>query len=87
MGKIIKLELNKKEYKFLTDLLNNQIEKLCHMTSAERIAWYNNALYREPIHFTKEIDNTIYTVNTHFSNIANESINEKIVRILEKSSK
>lgn len=84
---MIKLELTKTEYDFLTDLLNKQIEKLCQMTSAERINWYNNALYREPIHFTKEIDNTVYTVNTHFSNTANKSINEKIVRILEQSSK
>lgn len=87
MGKVIKLELNKKEYNFLTDLLNKQIEKLCQMTSDERMAWYNNALYREHINFTKQIDNTVYTVNTHFSNTANESVNEKIVRILEQSSK
>lgn len=87
MGKVIKLELNKKEYNFLTGLLNKQIEKLCQMTSDERMDWYNNALYREPINFTKQIDNTVYTVNTHFSNTANESVNEKIVRILEQSSK
>ncbi len=87
MGKIIKLELDKKEYKFLTDLLNKQIEKLCQMTSAERINWYNNALYREPINFTKEIDNTVYSVSTHFNVNSNESIKDKIVRILEQSSK
>lgn len=84
---MIKLELTKTEYDFLTDLLNRQIEKLCQMTSAERINWYNNALYREPINFTKQIDNTIYTVKTHFNKTANKSVNEKIVRILEQSSK
>lgn len=87
MGKVIKLELNKKEYNFLTGLLNKQIEKLCQMTSAERINWYNNSLFNNPINFTKQIDNTVYTVNTHFSNTANESVNEKIVRILEQRSK
>ncbi len=87
MGKVIKLELNKKEYNFLTGLLNEQIEKLCQMTSDERMDWYNNSLFSKPINFTKQIDNTVYTVNTHFSNTANESVNEKIVRILEQSSK
>ena len=87
MGKVIKLELNKKEYNFLTGLLNKQIEKLCQMTSDERMDWYNNSLFNKPINFTKQIDNTVYTVNTHFSNTANESVNEKIVRILEQSSK
>ncbi|MCM1114774.1 MAG: transposon-encoded TnpW family protein, partial [Clostridium sp.] len=78
---MIKFELDKKEYKFLTDLLSRQIEKLCQMTSVERIAWYNNALYREPINFTRQIDNTIYTVNTHFNVNSNESIKDKIVHI------
>ncbi len=84
---MIKLELTKTEYSFLTDLLNRQIEKLCQMTSAERIAWYSNALYREPINFKRQIDNTIYTVNTHFNVNSNESIKDKIVRILEQNSK
>lgn len=84
---MIKLKVNKSEYDYVNILLNSQIEKLKSMTSEQRMAWYNNALYREPINFTKQIDNTIYTVNTHFSNTANESVNEKIVRILEQSSK
>lgn len=84
---MIKLELVKADYDYVNNLLNSQIEKLKSMTSEQRIEWYNNSLFNNPINFTKQIDNTVYTVNSHFSETANESINEKIVRILEQSSK
>lgn len=84
---MIKLELVKADYDYVNNLLTTQIEKLKSMTSEQRIEWYNNSLFSKPINFTKQIDNTIYTVNTHFNATANESVNEKIVRILEQSSK
>ena len=87
MGKVIKLDLPKSEYNYVSNLLNAQIEKLKSMTSEQRIEWYNNSLFNKPINFIKQIDNTVYTVNTHFSQTANESVNEKIVQILEQSSK
>lgn len=87
MGKVIKLELEKPEYDYVDNLLFTQIEKLKSMTSEQRIEWYNNSLFSKPINFTKQIDNTVYTVNTHFNETANESVSDKIVRILEQSSK
>lgn len=84
---MIKLKLNKLEYDYVDNLLRSQIEKLKSMSSAERIEWYNNSLFNKPINFTKQIDNTVYTVNTHFSETAKESVSDKIVRILEQSSK
>lgn len=87
MGKVIKLDLPKSEYNYVSNLLNAQIEKLKSMTSEQRMEWYNNSLFNKPINFIKQIDNTVYTVNTHFSETANESVNEKIVQILEQSSK
>ena len=84
---MIKLELVKSEYDYVNNLLNAQIEKLRSMTSEQRVEWYNNSLFNKTINFTKQIDNTVYTVNTHFNEKANESVNEKIVRILEQSSK
>ena len=84
---MIKLKLVKKDYDYVNNLLSSQIEKLKSMTSEQRMEWYNNSLFNKPINFTKQIDNTVYTVNTHFSETANESVNEKIVRILEQSSK
>ena len=87
MGKVIKLDLPKSEYNYVSNLLNAQIEKLKSMTSEQRMEWYNNSLFNKPINFIKQIDNTVYTVNTHFNVTANESVNDKIVRILEQSSK
>lgn len=87
MGKVINLDLPKSEYNYVSNLLNAQIEKLKSMTSEQRMEWYNNSLFNKPINFIKQIDNTVYTVNTHFSETANESVNEKIVQILEQSSK
>lgn len=87
MGKVIILDLTKPEYDYVSNLLSAQIEKLKSMTSEQRMEWYNNSLFNKPINFTKQIDNTVYTVNTHFNATANESVNEKIVRILEQSSK
>lgn len=84
---MIKIRMTKPECDYVDNLLNSQIEKLKSMTSKQRIEWYNNSLFNKPINFTKQIDNTVYTVNTHFNETANESINEKIVRILEQSSK
>ena len=84
---MIKLKVNKTEYDYVNNLLNSQIEKLKSMTSKQRIEWYNNSLFNKPINFIKQIDNTVYTVNTHFNETANESINERIVRILGQSSK
>lgn len=84
---MIKFRMTKPEYDYVNNLLNSRIEKLKSMTSEQRIEWYNNSLFNKPIHFTKQIDNTVYTVNTHFNETANESVNEKIVRILEQSSR
>lgn len=84
---MIKLKLVKSEYNYVSNLLNSQIEKLKSMTSEQRIDWYNIFLFNKPINFTKQIDNTVYTDNTHFNETTNESVNEKIVRILEQSSK
>lgn len=83
MGKIAKLELIKSEYDYVSKLLKEWIEKLKSMTREQRIEWYNNSLFNKPINFTKQIDNTVYTVNTYFNESASESIEDKIVRILK----
>lgn len=82
---MIKLYLTKSEYDYVNELMKNQIEKLKKMSQDERINWYNYSLFNKPINFTKEINNTIYTVNTHFNDKSTESIEEKAVRILEQT--
>ncbi len=84
---MIKLYLTESEYNYVNELMRNQIEQLKNMSLTERINWYNSSLFNKPINFTKEIDNTIYTVNTHFNENSTESIEEKTVRILEQTEK
>lgn len=84
---MIKLFFTKSEYDYVNELMKNQIEKLKKMSPTERINWYNSSLFNKPINFTKEIDNTIYTVNTHFTKNSIESIEEMTVRILEQTEK
>ena len=84
---MIKLYLTESEYNYVNELMRNQIEQLKNMSPTERINWYNSSLFNKPINFTKEIDKTIYTVNTHFNDKSTESIEEKTVRILEQTEK
>lgn len=82
MGKVVKLELTKNEYILLNEIREKTFNKLKSMTKEQRLAWF--AHYPIPINFEKEINGTVYTVNTHFNKSANESIVEKAERIILK---
>lgn len=79
---MIKLELTKTEYDLLSKIKSETYAKLSSMTRSERLEWF--AYYPNPINFQKEINGTVYTVNTHFNYSANESIVEKAERIILK---
>lgn len=81
---MIKLELTKTEYDLLNKIRTETYAKLSAMTREERLEWF--AHYPHPIHFQKEINGTLYKVNTHFNNSANETIIEKAERIILKNS-
>lgn len=50
----------------------------------ERLAWFCRSQYPYPVNFQKEIDGTVYKVNTHFNAAAFKSIQEKAEHILLK---
>lgn len=77
---MIKLELTKSEYDLLNKIRTETYAKLSAMTKEQRLEWF--AHYPNPINFEKEINGTVYTVNTHFNNSANETIIEKAERII-----
>lgn len=79
---MIKLELTKTEYDLLNEIREKAFSKLSAMTREQRLEWF--AHYPHPINFQKEINGTVYTVNTHFNNKSNESIIEKAERIILK---
>lgn len=76
------IELTKFEYDLLSKIKSETYAKLSAMTKTERLEWF--AYYPHPINFKKEINGTVYTVNTHFNNSANESIVEKAERVVLK---
>lgn len=55
---------------------------LLSMTKEERIDWFRKSQYPYPINFDIKIGNTVYSVSSHFSRIANESLQEKVQRII-----
>lgn len=60
---------------------------LAGLTQEERIAWFRQTMYAEPLNFIKEIDGTLYAIRTFFKDDANENITEKVERIILKNSK
>lgn len=76
------IELTKSENELLNKIKSETYAKLSAMTKEQRLEWF--AHYPHPINFKKEINGTVYTVNTHFNNFANESIVEKAERVVLK---
>ena len=68
----------------IRQMIDGITDCLASMTKEERLAWFRRSQYPYPINFQKEIDGTVYTVNTHFNAESKESIKEKAERILQK---
>lgn len=56
------------------------------MTKKERLQYFrDNYCNEQKLNFEKEINGTIYKVNTHFDENAEESILNKFFRLIKKS--
>lgn len=81
MGKHeIKIPLDDETAKYLTTALNEIFDKLDKMNYDELKAWYEDNLLLPS--YTTEIDGNMISVQSHFNSQANETILEKIVRLL-----
>ena len=67
----------------IRQMIDRITDCLASMTKEERLAWFRKSQYPHPLNFQKEIDGTVYTVNTHFNAESKESIKEKAERILQ----
>ena len=65
-------------------LLDEITDHLTELTKEERIAWFKQGMYLEPLNFVKEIDGTLYAVRAFFKEDAGENITEKVERIVLK---
>ncbi len=84
--KIYIIELTNEEYEYVENLKKEYYEKLSKMTKKERLQYFrDNYCNEQKLNFEKEINGTIYKVNTHFDENAEESILNKFFRLIKKS--
>ena len=81
-----RIELSKEEYEYVEKLKQEYYKKLDNMTKDERLQYFrNNIAIENKLNFEKEINGTVYKVNTYFDENAEESILNKIFRLTKKS--
>ena len=84
--KIYKIELTDEEYEYVENLKKEYYKKLNKMTKEKRLQYFrNNYCNEQKLNFEKEINGTIYKVNTRFDENAEESILNKFFRLTKKS--
>lgn len=88
MGKHkIKIPISKEEYDEFLKVKNEFSDMLDNMSEEERKRWFAKLFFRKPINFEKEIDGTVYCVNTHFNCQAKTSVYDRIDRLIEQMGK
>ncbi len=70
-----RIELSNEEYEYVENLKQEYYKKLENMTKDERLQYFrDNIAIENKFNFEKEINGTIYNVNTYFDENAEESI-------------
>ena len=81
-----RIELSNEEYEYVENLKQEYYKKLENMTEDERLQYFrDNIAIENKLNFEKEINGTVYKVNTYFDENAEESILAKIFRLTKKS--
>lgn len=81
-----RIELSNEEYEYVENLKQEYYKKLENMTEDERLQYFrDNIAIENKLNFEKEINGTVYKVNTYFDENAEESILNKIFRLTKKS--
>lgn len=73
------------DYRDIHEAIEETTKMLLSMTKEERIDWFRKSQYPYSINFDMEIGNTVYSVSSYFNRTANESLQEKIQRIILKN--
>ena len=80
-----RIELSNEEYEYVEKLKQEYYKKLENMTKDERLQYFrDNIAIENKLNFEKEINGTIYKVNTYFDENAEESILNKFFRLTKK---
>ena len=81
-----RIELSNEEYEYVEKLKQEYYKKLENMTKNERLQYFrDNIAIENKLNFEKEINGTIYKLNTYFDENAEESILNKFFRLTKKS--
>ena len=81
-----RIELSNEEYEYVEKLKQEYYKKLENMTKDERLQYFrDNIAIENKLNFEKEINGSIYKVNTYFDENAEESILNKFFRLTKKS--
>ena len=83
--KIYRIEVKNEEYEYLENLKNEFCNKLSKMSNEEITEYFKSFYPEQNLNFEKEINGTIYKVNTYFDENAEESILNKFFRLTKKS--
>ena len=80
-----RIELSSEAYEYVEKLKQEYYKKLENMTKDERLQYFrDNIAIENKLNFEKEINGTVYKVNTYFDENAEESILNKFFRLTKK---
>ena len=83
---VYRIEFTGQEYNYLEKVKREYYLKLSKMTEEERLQYFRDKYVIEKnLNFEKEINGTVYKVNTYFNDNSQESILQKIIRMIKKS--
>ena len=81
---VYKLELTDEEYKFIESLRNELYDKLSKMSENELREYFENLCIEQNLNFEKEINGTVYKVNTYFNKDSEHTILTRFFEIFQK---
>ena len=82
------IELTEKQWEIVEEIwakVEQETAYLSTLSQEQRLAWFQEHQYPRPISFEREIGDTVYTVNAHFSEKATETAEGKVNRILNQN--
>ena len=81
---VYRLELTNEEYEFIENLRNELYDKLSKMSKDELREYFENLCIENNLNFEKEINGTVYKVNTYFSKNSEYTILQELFKIFRK---
>ena len=81
---VYRLELTNEEYRILENLQKELYNKFSKMNKDEIKKYFENLCIESSLNFEKEINGTVYKVNTYFSKDSEYTILQDLFRIFRK---